>query len=85
MRRAKPQHTPIRNKIDLADLAQIRVLKKRLGASDDDLRRAIEKVGNSISAIGKEIALQRSSPVSQPIPSSPMEVANLATVVAGNG
>ena len=50
MRHAKPQ--PIRNKIDLADPGQIRVLKRRLGISADDLQRVVAKVGgNSIAAV----------------------------------
>ena len=35
--------------------AQVRIFKKRLAISDDDLRRTVEKVGNSISAISKEV------------------------------
>jgi hypothetical protein len=51
MRRAKPQ--PIRNKIDLADPAQIRAWTRRLGITADDLRRVAGKVGNSIAAVSK--------------------------------
>jgi hypothetical protein len=47
MRHAKPQ--PIRNKIDLADPRQSRILR-RFGISADDLQRVVEKVGNSIAA-----------------------------------
>jgi Protein of unknown function (DUF3606) len=43
MRRAKPQ--PIRNKIDLADPAQIRAWTRRLGITADDLRHVAGKVG----------------------------------------
>jgi hypothetical protein len=53
MRHAKPQ--PVRNKIDLADPCQIRSLKRRLGISADDLQRVVGKVGNSISAVSKEL------------------------------
>ena len=53
MRHARPQ--PARNKIDLADPSQIRCLKRRLGISDDDLQRAVGKVGNSIAAVSKEL------------------------------
>jgi len=42
MRRAKPQ--PIRNKIDLADPAQIRAWTRRLGITTDDLRRVAGKL-----------------------------------------
>jgi len=66
MRRTRPQ--PLRNKIDLDDPAQSRVWTKRLGISAGDLQRMIGKVGNSISAVAKEIELQKASP---PKPSSP--------------
>ena len=69
---------PVRNKIDLADLSQIRILKKRLGISADDLQRAVEKVGNSIAAVSKEIEPRKAIPDTGPLPAqiespSPME------------
>jgi hypothetical protein len=82
MRHAKLQ--PIRNKIDLADPSQIRILRRRLGISADDLQRAVEKVGNSIAAVCKEIEPQRTLPVTEPTPaqieaSSPSEVGAAAS------
>jgi len=65
MRRAKPR--PIRNKIDLADPAQIRAWTRRLGMADD-LQRVAGKVGNSIAAVSKEIDLRKAP---APRPSSP--------------
>ena len=59
MRSAK--HKPLRNLIDLADSKQVRTLTKRLGISEDDLRRIIEKSGNSIAAITKEVELERTA------------------------
>jgi hypothetical protein len=53
------KHPPVRNKIDLSDPGQVRVWKRRLGLSTSDLRRVVEKVGNSISAVTKEIELER--------------------------
>ena len=53
MRHAKSQ--PIRNKIDQTDPSQVRILRRRLGISADDLQRVVEKVGNSIAAVCKEI------------------------------
>ena len=50
---------PIRNLIDLSDPRQVRTLKRRLGISGTDLRRIVEKVGNSIAAITKEVELER--------------------------
>jgi Protein of unknown function (DUF3606) len=48
-----------RNKIDLADPQQIRAWTKRLKLSTSELQKIITKVGNSISAVTKEIELQR--------------------------
>ncbi len=59
MRRIK--HPPLRNKLDVADTQQVRLLKKRLGVSADDLLRTVEKVGNSIAAISKEVEVQKVS------------------------
>jgi hypothetical protein len=64
-RRARPQ--PIRNKLDLADSRQVRVLKKRLHLSEQELNVIVRKLGNSISAITKEVAAQRASRVPEPI------------------
>jgi hypothetical protein len=68
MRRVKPP--PIRNKIDLSNAKEMRVLKKRLGVSDDDLRRIVAKVGNSIVTVSKEVELERENGVNSQ-PSSP--------------
>jgi hypothetical protein len=47
---------------------EMRVLKKRLGVSDDDLRRIVAKVGNSI--VSKEVELEKENGVNSQ-PSSP--------------
>jgi uncharacterized protein YjcR len=57
MRYAK--HPVIRNKIDLTDPNQVRSWKRRLGVSAEDLQRIVEKVGDSISAVTKEIELKK--------------------------
>jgi uncharacterized protein YjcR len=57
MRCAK--HPVIRNKIDLTDPNQVRSWKRRLGVSTEDLQRIVEKVGDSISAVTKEIELKK--------------------------
>lgn len=64
MRHDKPH--PVRNKIDMADRAQIRCLKKQLGISADDLQRAVGKVGNSIAAVSKET--KKGPPVTEAVP-----------------
>jgi hypothetical protein len=63
MRHAKP--LAIRNKINLAD-PQIRILRRRLGISADDLQRVVAKVGNSIAAVCKEIEPQKAIPAIEP-------------------
>jgi Protein of unknown function (DUF3606) len=68
MRSAK--RPPIRNRIDLSDPGQVRAWKRRLGLSTNDLQRVIEKVGNSITAVTKEIELERASGESTPAQAS---------------
>jgi chorismate mutase len=57
---------PIRNKVDLTDRAQVRLLKKRLQLSEAELIQIVDKSGNSIAAIAKEAALQRAKDVAEP-------------------
>jgi hypothetical protein len=49
----------IRNKVHLQDAGQVRLLKRRLRVSDEELRLTVEKVGDSISAVAKEIETRR--------------------------
>jgi Protein of unknown function (DUF3606) len=49
------RHPTMRNKLNLANARQVRILKKRLSVSEDELRRIAEKVGDSIAAITKEV------------------------------
>jgi hypothetical protein len=72
MRRIK--HPPLRNKLDVADTRQVRLLKKQLGVSADDLLRTVEKVGNSIAAVSKEVELQKASALRETIPGSAKEI-----------
>ena len=80
MRHTKP--LAARNKIDVADASQIRILKRRLGVSSDDLHRAVAKVGNSIAAVTKEIELQKPLPLpaAAPVQSDPAPPPALGTV-----
>lgn len=70
MRRSRQLTT--RNRIDLADAGQTRSLQRRLGISHDDLHRLVAKVGNSISAVVKEVELAKAPPA-KPAP-APLEV-----------
>ena len=53
------KHQPTRNLINLADGKQVRTLTKRLKISEEELRQIVQKSGNSIAAITKEVELQR--------------------------
>ena len=65
------KHPPIRNKIDMADPAQVRAWNRRLGIAADSLKAVVEKVGNSVAAVTKEVELQRAGPRTSPIVQSP--------------
>jgi hypothetical protein len=62
------KHPPIRNKIDMADPAQVRAWNRRLGIAADSLKAVVDKVGNSVAAVTKEVELQRAGPRTSPIP-----------------
>jgi hypothetical protein len=68
MQRRKSQ--PIRNKLDLTDKTQVRLLKKRLRLSEAELTRIVDRAGNSIAAIAKEVGLQRA----KELPVAPADV-----------
>jgi hypothetical protein len=77
MQRIK-NRAPIRNKINLTDPAQVRAWTRRLALPPDELKAVVEKVGNSIAAVTKEVEQRRIShhPTQDaPIPSSPDEPA----------
>jgi Protein of unknown function (DUF3606) len=59
---------PIRNKIDPADPAQIRAWTRRLGVSADALQAVVDRMGNSIAAVTKEVELQRAVRGAPPSP-----------------
>ena len=56
----------IRNKVDLLDAGQVRLFKKRLGISEEDLRRIVEKVGDSIATISKEVEFEKTAKAKSP-------------------
>jgi hypothetical protein len=73
------KHPPIRNKIDFSNASQVRALSKRLRVPADELKAIVEKVGNSVSAVTKEVELRRmpQQPCAVPpvaTPSEPVEV-----------
>ncbi len=65
----------IRNKIDVADPAQLRAWTRRLRVPADELKAIASKVGNSVAAVTKEVELQRLSHQPSPLPSTADEPA----------
>jgi predicted transcriptional regulator len=59
MQRVK--HQPVRNKIDLTNASQVRAWTKRLDISADELRAIINKVGDSVATVTKQIELRRTT------------------------
>lgn len=56
----------IRNTLNLADATQVRLIKKRFRISEAELAEIVGKIGNSIAAIGKEVAVQRARQLPEP-------------------
>ena len=52
---------PVRNKINMTDPVQVRAWGRRLHAPADALQAIVERVGNSVAAVTKEVELQRLS------------------------
>ena len=46
---------PDRGRIDLSDVDQVKYLCRHLGVSEEELLRAVDKVGNSTAAVRKEL------------------------------
>ena len=57
VRRKLPR--PIRTTLDLADPNQVKSVRKRLGISATDLTRIVNKTGNSLATIEKEVELEK--------------------------
>jgi hypothetical protein len=49
------QPTPDRGRIDMSDVDQVKYLCRHLEVSEEELRRAVDKVGNSTAAVRKEL------------------------------
>lgn len=50
---------PIRTTLDLANANQVKSVRRRLRISDTDLIRIVDKIGNSLAAIEKEVELEK--------------------------
>jgi DNA-binding transcriptional regulator YdaS (Cro superfamily) len=51
----------------MADRGQVRVMTRRLGLSEPQLNQLVDRVGNSIAAISKEVALRKAAQFSSPL------------------
>jgi hypothetical protein len=51
--------TGARNKLDLNDHVQVRIVRKRLKISNEQLSSLVQTAGNSISAVSKEAVSRR--------------------------
>lgn len=49
----------IRTTLDLANAKQVKSVRRRLKISDTDLIRIVDKIGNSLTAIEKEVHLEK--------------------------
>jgi hypothetical protein len=69
----RTKHPPIRNKIDFGDPSQVRALSRRLRVPAEELKAIVEKVGNSVAAVTKEVELRRAPQpsVAPPVAVSP--------------
>ena len=70
------KHPPVRNKIDLTDPSQVRAWTRRLGMSVGALKAVIDRVGNSVAAVAKEVELQQANhraSLVRPPPDQPAE------------
>jgi len=56
-----------RNRLDLNDRVQVRVVRRRLRVSEADLNAIVSKVGNSIAGINKEVDLRRAKTIETPL------------------
>jgi Protein of unknown function (DUF3606) len=76
---------PFRNRLDLADRTQVRVVSRRLRLSEAQLTQLVDRIGSSIAALSKEVALRRAVPPEIPpaVPSPAVAAKALAASELG--
>jgi uncharacterized protein DUF3606 len=62
------KHPPLRNKINMAEPTEVRAWTRRLAISAHALKAVVDKVGNSVTAVAKEVELQRTNRQASPAP-----------------
>ena len=55
------RHQPDRSKINMHEDYEVKYWTHALGVSKEDLRKAVDKVGNSAAAVRKELGLMDAS------------------------
>jgi len=55
----RQSYNATRNKLDLTDRVQVRIVRKRLKVSEEQLASLVRKAGDSIAAVRKEAQTQR--------------------------
>ncbi|MBH5397518.1 DUF3606 domain-containing protein [Bradyrhizobium sp. CNPSo 4010] len=50
---------PIRTTLDLANARQVKSVRRRFRISESDLVRIVDKIGNSLAAIEKEVEIEK--------------------------
>ncbi|UQR65802.1 DUF3606 domain-containing protein [Bradyrhizobium sp. C-145] len=50
---------PIRTTLDLTNAVQVKSVRRRLRISSTDLVRIVDKIGNSLTAIEKEVEIEK--------------------------
>jgi hypothetical protein len=53
------QFSGARNKLDLSNRVQVRIVRKRLKVSDEQLASLVQTAGDSIAAVSKEVGARR--------------------------
>ncbi len=69
------KHRQHRNRVDMADRVQVRVIKRRLHLSESELNKLVDRVGNSIAVLSKEVALRKAAQLSPPRNLPPVAIA----------
>lgn len=60
----------VRTTLNLADANQVKSVRKRLGISASDLARIVDKMGNSLATIEKEVELEKGTSLEHANPKS---------------
>jgi hypothetical protein len=74
-----------RNRLDLNDRVQVRIVRKRLKVSDQQLSNLVQTVGNSIAAVTKEANSRKSPAPANNVPNNVPSAAIIVSVQKAEG